>query len=203
MIRLHFGARERPKACKMASTLKSACIVLSVLLSFSFSLAHRFLLDQATDDYKNLDTLHHGAVTNPNVQGLGVGYGSGSGSKGGSGAGSGSGSVYGSYGVGATSGSGGGSSGIGSGSGTGVGSEGTGYGSGDGVGTGSDIGIPCDPCCDPRCNNGTINCPQVIDSRCGHGILKRSKNGTVKETQEAINIVSEPYPLDVAHGSKP
>ncbi|EOY12913.1 Uncharacterized protein TCM_031417 [Theobroma cacao] len=199
MISLHFGERERPKACKMASTLKSACIVLSVLLSFSFSLAHRFLLDQATDDYKNLDTLHHGAVTNPNVEGLGVGYGSGSGSKGGSGAGSGSGSGsgYGSHGVGAASWSGGGSSGIGSGSGTGVGIEGTGGGSG------GDIGVTCDPCCDPRCNNGTINCPQVIDSRCGHGILKRSKNGTVKETQEAINIVSEPYPLDVAHGSKP
>ncbi|EOY12912.1 Uncharacterized protein TCM_031416 [Theobroma cacao] len=187
----------------MASTLKSACIVLSVFLSLSFSLAHRFLLDQATDDYKTVDTLHYGAVKNPNVEGLGVGYGSGSGSKGGSGAGSGSGSVYGSYGVGATSGSGGGSSGIGSGSGTGVGSEGTGYGSGDGVGTGSDIGIPCDPCCDPRCNNGTVKCPHVIYPGCGHKIPKGSKNGAAKETQEAINIVSEPYPPDVANSSKP
>ncbi|XP_022717728.1 elastin-like [Durio zibethinus] len=82
----------------------------------SFSLAHRFLLNQVNDDHTNMEPQppHHEAVKKPNGEGVGVGYGSGSGSGGGSGHGS---SI-----------------------GKGVGSGGSGYGSGEGSGIGSGIG---------------------------------------------------------------
>ncbi|XVE50313.1 hypothetical protein DITRI_Ditri01bG0152000 [Diplodiscus trichospermus] len=128
----------------MASTPKSACIILSVLLSLSFSLAHRVLLDRPNDDQKNLNTVQPQGVKKPNGEGVGIGYGIGSGSDGGSGTG---------YGYG----SGSGGSGVGTGFGQGTEAGGSGFGFGQGIGSGG-----FGPGCGPKCVPGiTIPVPKV------------------------------------------
>ncbi|XVF18892.1 hypothetical protein REPUB_Repub11eG0062600 [Reevesia pubescens] len=180
----------------MASLIKSAFIILSVFLSSGFSLAHRFLLDQANDVHKKMDPPHHEAVK-PNGEGIGIGYGEGGGSgEGGLG-----------YGVGR---------GIGSGPG------GIGYGEGIGIGSGSGPGVvpPCVPGVVPQipaipqipgvpgcktgpCHPGLNPWAPIDDCSPGNNCQPHQNQGsateTTKEMQEAKNMATEPYPPDVDH----
>ncbi|XVF18890.1 hypothetical protein REPUB_Repub11eG0062400 [Reevesia pubescens] len=187
---LHLKWHEkRPKVGKMASLTKSAFIILSVFLSLGFSLAHRFLLDQANDVNKKMDPPHPEAVK-PNGGGVGIGYGKGGGS---------------------------GEGGLGYGEGRGIGSGPGGIGYGKGMGIGSGIGpgdvpgitipIPQIPGIPGCVNEPCYPCPPIAGCSPGNNCQppyyehqnQGSATETAKEMQEAKNIASEPFPPDEDH----